>query len=239
MTTLARGAVRAGRAVTVELAGIPGSGKSRRARALAGLLTDRGVTVHQPQVRLGPAVPTLPRLARKAGACAAAALAAPGTTAGVARAVVASGQPGTGDVAARLVQWLVAERTTARAARRGGVGLVDEGEVQALWSTGLRGAVDPVLAALDAAGHRGAADLLVVVDVPAEVALARLTARRSRHSRVQALGERDALAELQRGIRLLHRLTRWWAGGGGQVVTLDGTVDDDPGLVELADRLSS
>jgi len=195
----------------VELAGIPGAGKSRLARTLAGGLAGPGIVVAQPQNLLGPSIPTGPRLARKAQACAAAAAGAPVTTARFVRAVLASGQPGPGDVAGRTVQWLVAQHVMARALRRDGVSIVDEGLIQCLWSIGLRGDVQPVLEAVAASRQVSAPDLVVVVRVPPEVALERLAARRSRHSRIQLLPESDRLAELQRGDRLLGRLVDWWS----------------------------
>jgi thymidylate kinase len=197
------------RGLTVELVGVPGAGKSRLTRSLAGSLAERGVPVTQAQAPLGPAVPVAVRLARKAAAGAATALSAPRTTARLAGAVLRSGQPGPADVAGRLVQVLVAAQVTARSRRREGVSLLDEGVVQALWSVGLRGDVTPVLAALD--GARPSADLLVVVRVAPEVALARLAARPSQHSRTQLLAAGERLAELEHGARLLDRLVDWWS----------------------------
>jgi thymidylate kinase len=222
----------------VELAGIPGSGKSRRARTIAERLAARGVSVALPQAALAPSVPTTLRLARKGVACAAAAAAAPGTTARVVRGIVASRQPGPGDLAGRAVQWLVAESVARRGARGTGVSLVDEGLLQALWSIGLRGDVQPVLAALDASPPTRRADLLVVVRVEPDVALARLAARRSRHSRTQLLDEAERRAELRRGAALLDELTTWWAGSGtGAVLTLDGGSDEGDDHARLLDRI--
>ncbi|SFL25775.1 AAA family ATPase [Geodermatophilus ruber] len=217
----------------LELAGIPGSGKSRRVGTLAARLTHLGVAVTQPQARFAPSVPTARRLARKARACGAAAVAAPGTTARVLRALAGSHQPGPGDLAGRVVQWLVAQEAAARAARFDGVSILDEGPVQALWSIGIRGDVDPVLAAVP---HRHPADLLVVVRVPPELALERLTRRVSRHSRTQLLDRPAQLAELHRGARLLDRLAEWWARSG-EVHLLDGAADDGADLELLVARV--
>jgi hypothetical protein len=195
----------------VELAGIPGAGKSRLARTVAEGLAERGVLVRQPQAALGPSVPTGRRLARKVVVAGAAASASPGTTARVVRALLASGQPGSADRAGRLVQWLVAQHVTARAGRRPGVGLVDEGVLQCLWSIGLRGDVEPVLRALAESPRAAVPDVLVVVQVAPEVALSRLGARASRHSRTQLLSEDEGLAELRRGEQLLVRLVDWFA----------------------------
>jgi hypothetical protein len=197
--------------ISVELAGIPGSGKSRRARALATGLAARGVVVHQPQALVAPSTPTGVRLARKGMACGAATLRDPATTARVVSAVVHSGQPGPADVAGRAVQWLVAQQIVGSARRREGITVMDEGLLQALWSIGIRGNAEPVLRAL-ALGHRvPTPDLVIVVRVPPELALTRLTARTSRHSRTQQLAQPERLAELKRGTLLLEHLVEWWS----------------------------
>ena len=240
---------------SVELAGIPGSGKSRRARKLVELLADRGVAVGQPQAPLAPTVPTGRRLARKARACGATLVTAPGTAARVVLGILRSGQPGAGQALGRIVQWLVTEDVGARAARRPGVSIVDEGLVQALWSIGLRGDVRPVLTALDAAPRRTPADLLVVVRLPPEVALARLAVRASRHSRTQGCSTRpNASPNWSGGPHLLDELVVWWSGRwpDRSVTTLDGAarrrgrprpasrpdlcLNRPPGAVSLDDR---
>jgi thymidylate kinase len=123
--------------------------------------------------------------------------------------------------------------------------VLDEGHVQALWSVGLRGDLTPVLEQLDDLGpafRARAADLLVVVDVPPEVALARLERRRSRHSRIQHLDRPERLAELRRGADLLDRLAAWWPGRPDvhpEVVRLDGTAGDGTDLGRLAARIAA
>jgi thymidylate kinase len=235
--------LRAGGApgLVVELAGLPGSGKSRRARRLAAALADRGVAVHDPRAGLTESVPAGPRLTRKSVRAGAAALAAPGATARFAGGLLRTGQP-TAELAGRLVQWLVTDEVLARGRRTPAVSIVDEGQVQALWSIGLRGDVAPVLEALAAAPPRAGADLLVVVRVPPEVALARLARRRSRHSRTQRLAAAGRLPELERGGRLLDRLVDWWAAQPNAVdavVVLDGTSDEPAGFEEAVDRISA
>lgn len=227
------------RGLTVEFAGIPGAGKSRLVEAFAAGLTARGIPVRQPQALLGPATPAGRRLARKALASTAAALDGPGTSARAVRAIARSGQPAAGDVAGRVVQWLVAQRVTADARRRGAVNLVDEGVLQCLWSIGLRGDVEPVLAALASRRvHRP--DVVVVVRVPPEVALERLTARSSLHSRTQLLPESERLTELARGHRVLEGLVEWCSSSAA-VPVLDVAGDDDGARDRdvVLDRLST
>jgi hypothetical protein len=221
---------------SVELVGIPGAGKSHLAAAAAAELAARGIPVAQPQAQLGPSVPVGRRLARKSVTCAASALVSPGTTARVVRGIVRSHQPRQADVVGRLVQWLVAQDLTGRTARWAGVSLLDEGLVQALWSIGVRGNVEPVLRVLDTSARWHAPDLLVVVGVAPELALSRLAARPSRHSRTQRLAEHARLPELERGAELLDRLVQWWSASR-DVLVLDGAAEGGTGAGLLADRV--
>jgi thymidylate kinase len=232
---------RAHPGLTVELVGIPGAGKSRLARTLAAGLAERGVTVDQPQSALGPTVPARRRIVRKVAAGGAAAVADATTTVRMARALVRTRQTGPGDLAARLVQWLVAQHVTTAAGHRPGVSLLDEGVFQCLWSMGLRGDVEPVLRALARSPRAALPDVLVVVEVAPEVALARLRARPSRHSRTQLLGEEEGLAELRHGEQLLTRIVDWATKQPPEprpVLAVPG-VDDRNGREQLADRIIS
>ncbi|MGY1681900.1 hypothetical protein [Geodermatophilus sp. SYSU D01176] len=240
MTVDAPGHGKSPRRLTVELAGIPGSGKSRLGRTLAEDLAQRDVVVRQPQAAVAPSVPTARRLARKAVACGAAALADPAGTGRVVAAIARSHPTRRADVAGRVVQWLVAEGIAARAAHRPGVSIVDEGLVQSLWSIGVRGDVDPVLTTLERTGRGRRADLLVTISVPPELALDRLLRRTSRHSRTQLLDEHEALGELRRGAALLDRLVEWWAnrpGAGHEVVVVTGTEECGSDRGELLNRV--
>lgn len=210
------GSLVAAPSFTVELVGIPGSGKSRLARMLAAELGGRGVAVAQPQRRYESTVPAGRRLTRKAVACVAAGATAPVHTTRLVRRLARSGQAGPGDVAGRLVQLLVARDVAGRAARRTGVSVVDEGLVQALWSVGLHGDVSAVLPVLEHGLREPLADLLVVLQVPEDLALARLSSRSSQHSRIQQLPEAARLAELKHGTRLLCDLVAWWSSRPGR-----------------------
>ena len=225
--------------MTVELTGIPGSGKSHLARTLVGRLAARGVPVVLPQAGMGPKVPTGRRLARKAVAVAGATVTGPVQTMALSRGLLRSGQPGRADIAGRLVQALIAQDAAARAVRREGVSILDEGLVQALWSIGLRGDVHPVLALWGAVAERPPSQLLVVLETSPDVALARLAARPSQHSRTQLLIERERLAELKRGVTLLDELVHWWsawAGDSGQVVVV-GSEESGAEREQLIDQI--
>ena len=226
--------------LTVELAGIPGAGKSRLARTVAAGLAERGVPVIESQAAFGPTVPAGRRLSRKVAAGGAAAVADAATTVRMVRALVRSGQTGPRDIAGRLVQWLVAQHVTAAAGRRAGVGVLDEGVFQCLWSMGLRGDVEPVLHALAGSPRAVLPDVLVVVEVAPEVALARLGARSSRHSRTQHLSETEGLAELRHGEQLLARIVDWATNetpGPLPVLKVAGVADRTLAREQLVDRL--
>ena len=225
---------------TVELVGIPGSGKSRLARWLATELGRQGVPVAEPQRRYDSTVPAGRRITRKAVACTAVGLTAPAHTARLVGRLAQSGQSRSADVAGRLVQLLVARDVARRAARQRGVSVVDEGLMQALWSVGLRGDLSRGLPLVTALEHEQPADLLVVLRVPSEVALTRLSARSSQHSRIQLVPESDRLAELKRGARLLDELVEWWVsrpGGPREVCALAHVEEDSQERAQLLERL--
>lgn len=232
--------VRATRPLSVELAGLPGAGKSRLARSLAEGLAARGLSVTGPDRSMAPSVGVASRLTRKATASAGVAARHPVLTARVAGAVARTGQPGLPDVAGRLVQWQVAQALLAGAHPASDVRVLDEGPVQALWSVGLRGDVTPALHALDASAGWRSADLLVVVRIDLAAAAARLTRRRSRHSRLQDLDPAELLGELRRGAVLLDRLVQWWGSRcPGGVVEVDGTQTGPEHHLGLLDRVAS
>ena len=226
--------------LTVELVGIPGSGKSRLARTLATSLAERRIPVAQPSTPFASSVPTGRRVIRKLGACAAGTISSPTRTTRLTRGLLRSQQPDLPDVAGRWVQLILSARIEVQAARLPGVSIVDEGLVQSLWSIGLRGDVGPVLAALERDREQPAADLLVVVSVPPALAHSRLVARASRHSRTQLLAEDDQLQELEQGAELLDRLVEWWrawAGAGREVQVVSGPEEDGDDRDLLRERI--
>ena len=226
--------------LSIELVGIPGAGKSRLVRTLSAELVERGIVVKEPRAPFDAEVPTPLRLRRKAVACGAAVLAAPGQATRLIHGLLRSRQPGAADVAGRFVQLLLAQDTAARAIHEEGVSIVSEGVVQALWSVGIRGDVRPVLEALDGARRRPSADLLVVLEVSPELALARLIARTSQHSRTQMLHHEARLPELERGATLLRQLVDWWSSppwGRGEVCVVRGPEEDGDDRARLLDQI--
>lgn len=213
------------RPFTVELAGLPGAGKSWLCDVMAARLGALGVAVEVPQLAMSSAVAPVRRIARKSTAAAAVAVRHPRVSARLTRGLLQSAHGEVAAVPARLLQWQVAQALLSHPGRAGGVRVLDEGPVQCLWSIGLRGDVEPVLAALARTpGWRGP-DLLVVVRTPPAVAELRLAARTSRHSRTQQLPVAARSAELVHGDLLLDRLTQWWATSRtppGQLVVVSG-----------------
>ena len=105
-----------------------------------------------------------------------------------------------------LAQWLAVRDLLAGCHRSPGVHLFEEGVLQRLWTIGLRGGHDTSARLWRNLDPARRTDLVVVLDLPATEAAARLRGRPSRHSRVQALGSDAMLDELVRGERLLDTL---------------------------------
>jgi hypothetical protein len=80
----------------------------------------------------------------------------------------------------------------------------------------------------------------VVVRVDPQVALARLTARASRHSRTQLLPEAQRLTELTRGNVVLDRLVEWCSNHASiPVIELAGSDEAAGDRERVLDRLST
>lgn len=199
----------------VELCGLPGAGKSTFAEALVRELTCEEYGVRTGPAAIAPEAAAPRRLAAKGALTLREALAHPACTRTAVAALARSKQWQAADFPARAVQWTITQRVLRAARSKPLLHVVDEGVVQALWSVGLRGDVDPVLHALQRTAGWVGPDLVVVVDAPLDVIRGRLAARRSRHSRTQALDPPAQLLELVRGMRQLERVVSWWADNHG------------------------
>jgi hypothetical protein len=195
----------------VELAGLPGSGKTTLAVELRQLLTDRGVPCRIADRGISAAVPRSRRAVRRVWHASVAAGAEPGWAASSAHHFTGVHNRSARDNAATLVQWL-AVADLARAARLStGVSLLEEGLVQTAWTLLLRsrrpGHVDlrELFQAVPSSAH---SDLVLVVDVPVQMAADRLATRSSRHSRTQLLPADQRADELRHGAELLDLLLR-------------------------------
>ena len=211
--------------LVVELFGLPGVGKSSFAAELLRASTAQGLRLERAGAVIDPGVPGWRRVGRKVvlalGECAR----RPLRSGIAARAVLRSQDRDIRRGMPRWLHWLVVQRLLSSALDGPGVHLFDEGALQALWSIGLRGDVAPILGRIEGAPGRWALPHLVVfLDAPLEEIDRRLSARASRHSRVQhAADPRSRRAELERGAGLAARILRWWEGGGGErpVVRVD------------------
>lgn len=231
----------AGSALLVEFCGLPGAGKSHLAAALVEGLRRRGIPAHASDASISPDASAIRRIPRKLLAAGREVLDDP---AGAVRAglAIARAERSAGDVVSRSMQWLVTQHVLDRAMRRAGVHVFQEGVLQALWSIGLRGDPDALLEVLDAGAVPWIRpEVLVVVNAPVEVAAARLDARRSSHSRTQALAADERTAELRRGHELLGCLVEWWRASsrGGDVIEVPNGDDGprDPEAAEMVDRI--
>ena len=199
--------------ILIEFAGLPGSGKSTVSHALAASLGRRGVEAREPSFditegrgKIARRVSTFGYLVRAAGRKPLRCLAA--------MRVVRPGLPGGFGDAAQTAWNLLAVTGTATPAR--GATVLDQGPIQALWSVAFSANGKLDLGAAERWLHAFAADFarwwIVFVDVPEELALARLEQRESQISRLQDPTRPDrvadaqaALAECQRAAEQLER----------------------------------
>jgi hypothetical protein len=209
--------------MVVELCGLPGCGKTTIASALAEQLRSQGIDAFVAGSQVSASAPLLPRLFHKALSVMAVLSASPSAESRAARALV-PGQSSARDSIAVPVLWWTRKRVLARSRRSGGLAVLDEGLVQALWSAGLRspGTLPSTLVELAESAVRP--DVVVHVD---RLAVDRLTARRSKHSRVQRLAVKDQLPALQQGdVFLSETLSEWRRRNLSDVVVIDGAASD-------------
>lgn len=192
--------------LAVELCGLPGAGKTTVARMACARLDAAKVSCEIADRDISAAATSRQRVRRRVVSALRESTRHPLRTSAAASAVLASGQSRPRDTVAVLAQWLAARDLVAASRRAPGVHLFEEGVLQRLWTLGLRSDHDVsqrLWRNLDPARRT---DLVVVLDLPAAEAVARLRGRRSRHSRVQLLAPDAMLEELERGKRLLDDL---------------------------------
>jgi hypothetical protein len=185
----------------VELCGVAGSGKSRLAAALVAALLERGVSAVDASFR-ATAEARSGRLTRKAGLVLASIASSP-WRAGVTARAVASAGTGRRELLARTVNLVATDRLVRRGRADDVVSVLDQGLLQELGSIGVSGAAELTAARLHTDHAR--ADLLVVVEVDGEEAVARLRQRGTGESRVERIPG-DPREALERQEEWLERL---------------------------------
>lgn len=227
------------RGTIVEFCGLPGAGKTTLSAALRASVCELS-PIHDGTATVAAGVPAGRRVSRKIALAAGHAGRDPVGTARLARAVLSTSEA-LADPAARLIQWTVTQRLFARARAAGGLHVFDEGVLQALWSMGLRAEVAPVLHGLaDGSVGWSRPDLVVLVDEHPDVALQRLRARPSRHSRLQLLDAGDQQREMRAGHDLLERLASWYTTtcpDAPEVLRVSVPRSPETALPEIAERI--
>jgi thymidylate kinase len=197
----------------VEFAGLPGVGKTTLAAHTRTSLTERGVACALADVGVSATVRRPVRVLRRLALASAQLSTQPSAAVTALRAVRSTGQESLLDAVSGVLQWYAVQRLGVRSRQRGGVHLLEEGQVQTLWSLTLRAGVRRRAEGADAlsrltaglvAGYRP--DLVVVVEAPIDQVSSRLGARASKHSRTQRLAEPRRSGELERGRRRLEEI---------------------------------
>ncbi len=189
----------------VEFCGLPAAGKSTLARAVVAQLRLRGVPTTEVMATLGPDASRSARLARKVMAIGRGAV-EPGAVAVALGVGLRSGQQDVRDQVARPANLLVVRHAVRRARRRPGVHVLDQGPLQEWWSAALR-ADDARVLRQSGSDPAERAHLLVRVDTPVPVLLARLAERGPRQSRLEAVEPDQQRRDLERGELLLDSLS--------------------------------
>ena len=218
--------------LAVELCGLPGAGKSTVAQAARDRLAAAGVSCDLADQDVSAAATPRRRLRRRTTSALRESATHPVRTSAAAAAVLASRQSRPRDTVAVLAQWLAVRDLLAGCHRSPGVHLFEEGVLQRLWTIGLRGGYDTSARLWHNLDPARRTDLVVVLDLPATEAAARLRGRPSRHSRVQGLGSDAMLDELVRGERLLSTLV---AGCPVPVVHVGADVAPDAMAARVAE----
>jgi energy-coupling factor transporter ATP-binding protein EcfA2 len=195
--------------VLVEFVGLPGSGKSTIAHALADLLREHGATVSEPTWRIDHTLRPSLRLLRKASLAIAAAARDPYRARGIIESIVQSRQPTTREVLKLVINALYVAEAAERCERRPGVHVFDQGLLQQLWSALYRAAESSDLEARCRESLALGSTLanVVVVDAPLVTLQRRLQVRRGGASRLERqLRDSGPQAVLERAVFAQQRV---------------------------------
>ena len=226
-TTLGASRVPPGRGVVVEIAGLPGAGKSLLADAVMVRLEGQGIAVSDATAGFGPTSSGLGRLTRKALMVARTLAVRPSMRA-VAKAAIGTRQGTVHDWLARPANVVLSAVLTDRAQQVPVVTLLDQGITQDSWSLALRADRERSLASLDRLLSLATLpDVIVFVEAPQATLVERLRARASQHSRLQRQSDDEMSVELVHGAELfeeiLNSLAQLPADNRPTVLRVDGT----------------
>ena len=201
--------------MVVEFVGMPGSGKSTIAHAVAELLRAGGHEVSEPTWTIDRLPSGSDRRLSKLRVAATEGLSRPGRSLAGAGAVLATSQSNPVGYPSGIVNWVYLAGLYRNAARHPGITLFDQGVLQAIWSVvygseSRRGLAVESWVAL--AGERLPADSLAVFveadDETIRSRLARRTVSRSRLGAAMARSEEEAERALARGRDALDYVER-------------------------------
>ena len=201
--------VNRSRGVLVEFIGLPGSGKSTIAHALADLLRDRGEPVSEPTWHNDHASRRPMRALRKASLALSASMRDRARARELVDWVRNSRQPTTRETVKLVVNALYLAEATERCARAQGVHIFDQGLLQELWSVLYRARQNENLErrCADQMVMCGARLNVVIVDAPLGVLQRRLEARTQGASRLERhLRDSGPHAALQRAVFAQRRV---------------------------------
>ena len=157
---------RVGRGLVVEVAGLPGAGKSRLADDLKAALEGGGIAVTDVTAGIAPTSSRVERLTRKV-VMLARALAGGRSVPALARAASGTRQPTAHDRLARPVNVVLSAALTDQAKRRDGVSIMDQGITQDSWSLALRADRTRALASVERLLRLATLpDVIVFVEAP-------------------------------------------------------------------------
>ena len=194
--------------VLVELAGLPGSGKSVLAETLVRRLRADGVPSMIVDAGVSARARREVRMIRRAGYALRETAAEPIAARRATSVIMRSRQQARRDVPAVLAQWLGTARLVARSRRQPGVNVFEEGLVQTVWTALLRSQrlrPEQLWLCLPPAAY---SDVVLYLDTGPQLAADRLAARDSRHSRVQSRPTSSMATELSRGQALFDDVLR-------------------------------
>jgi thymidylate kinase len=192
--------------LVIELAGLPGSGKTTLASGLARRLTQDGLSCSVADLDVSARSGRLARTRRRATYSALEVARHPAASLRATQLLLSSAQARRADSAKLVMQWLATGHLLAAAHARPGVQLLEEGAAQTIWTALLRAGRLEASELWECLPRQAHGHVQLFVDVSPEVAADRLVRRRSRHSRTQLLPHAERLAELHRGRDLFDQV---------------------------------